>query len=100
MFSEKRKRVYPRGCGGTSHVYGNPAHNQGLSPRVRGNRISVYMGVGNNRSIPAGAGEPTHSLAYPVWVGVYPRGCGGTPQPKAEEIQDEGLSPRVRGNLF
>ena len=30
-------RVYPRVCGGTAGVFGEPVVGQGLSPRVRGN---------------------------------------------------------------
>ena len=50
------------------------------------------------RSIPACAGEPR--AAYPTLDtdAVYPRVCGGTGGYLVQPFQDEGLSPRVRGN--
>ena len=50
--------VYPRACGGTGFVYAQGQRQDGLSPRLRGNRfgddvVSCFVG-----SIPAPAGEP------------------------------------------
>ena len=53
-----RLRVYPRACGGTQAISTDPDALEGLSPRVRGNRVSPH-GLGEyRRSIPARAGEP------------------------------------------
>ena len=51
-------------------------------------------------SIPACAGEPAygHGLGNRLWV--YPRVCGGTSDGGIFQPVKEGLSPRVRGNLF
>ena len=51
---------------------------QGLSPRVRGNRLPVVSPLMGIRSIPARAGEPI--LCHPPASirPVYPRACGGT----------------------
>ena len=50
----------------------------GLSPRVRGNRVNALAKKTHQRSIPAGAGEPTLTRAMVELI--------------------RGLSPRVRGN--
>ena len=91
-------RVYPRGCGGTRVTLRMTVIIPGLSPRVRGNRLSQKSNGSVTRSIPAGAGEPgVRGTALRRCV-VYPRGCGGT-QAIAKQLQIvEGLSPRVRGN--
>ncbi len=48
--------------------------------------------------IPAHAGEPIESIAKPVLNWAYPRACGGTRDPVWNENQQQGLSPRMRGN--
>ena len=50
--------VYPRVCGGTRWLFVRSALFRGLSPRVRGNRISTLWGATETGSIPACAGEP------------------------------------------
>ena len=90
-------RVYPRGCGGTSVVSRYMAFNSGLSPRVRGNR-SMGMAILNMaRSIPAGAGEPSHTPFHAATSKVYPRGCGGTSMLLLPCSSHRGLSPRGAG---
>ena len=71
---------------------------EGLSPRVRGNRVTELGDVGMLRSIPACAGEPRGRGADPPGGRVYPRVCGGTRHGGAGVRRDLGLSPRVRGN--
>ena len=92
-------RVYPRVCGGTGSSLawwralrkgsipacaGEPLMRRrrqalrGLSPRVRGNRVSHVADQS------------------PAWV--YPRVCGGTGDRDKNRRSAEGLSPRVRGN--
>ena len=72
-------RVYPRECGGTLSMVTKKNLRNGLSPRVRGNRLANACYLTPYRSIPASAGEPnlSDSASYPIWV--YPRECGGTP---------------------
>ena len=53
-----RYRVYPRACGGTVSVEYTRAAEAGLSPRLRGNRISSDASFWAFGSIPAPAGEP------------------------------------------
>ena len=74
-------RVYPRRCGGTPAPLSIPASGSGLSPQVRGNRLSLGLGAGLGRSIPAGAGEPQMPGFGRQMPGVYPRRCGGTRPP-------------------
>ena len=58
------------------------------------------MGKRNQRSIPAGAGEPNVYVVPHGEKGVYPRGCGGTNKNRFCARLPGGLSPRVRGNLL
>ena len=70
--------VYPRVCGGTAIVVRLLSSSMGLSPRVRGNRLSHAFSLYYRRSIPACAGEPILNLVQDEQLGVYPRVCGGT----------------------
>ena len=105
-------------CGGTAPQRQRPACQQGLSPRVRGNRRAPAPRWPPPGSIPACAGEPRRSASgrpasrvYPrvcggtleclPWArcaGVYPRVCGGTVLLAIVVASSQGLSPRVRGN--
>ena len=91
-------RVYPRVCGGTGDldIEGGPV--EGLSPRVRGNHPHANYGHALYRSIPACAGEPVASAVQYGMDAVYPRVCGGTRRLPEQVPDQEGLSPRVRGN--
>ena len=93
-----RRRVYPRVCGGTGFRAPALCLRQGLSPRVRGNRLQSCHSRSGMGSIPACAGEPFRHLAPGRISGVYPRVCGGTPDGQPDTIFRRGLSPRVRGN--
>ena len=70
----------------------------GLSPRVRGNRLPLFIDADGAGSIPACAGEPTPPCSLIKTGRVYPRVCGGTPIGQVVTRPDLGLSPRVRGN--
>ena len=52
------QRVYPRVCGGTQGRFSAAERGNGLSPRVRGNRILAAKRQYGAGSIPACAGEP------------------------------------------
>ena len=90
--------VYPRVCGGTLTACVDTSDLQGLSPRVRGNRVVVLYGSPSDRSIPACAGEPPSSEVSQFRHRVYPRVCGGTIAEASGIPAGLGLSPRVRGN--
>ena len=90
--------VYPRVCGGTLPTGFHAPNAEGLSPRVRGNRLDIAAPTTVRRSIPACAGEPTLDGDGTADSPVYPRVCGGTPLPTRRRSKSRGLSPRVRGN--
>ena len=71
-------RVYPRVCGGTPNRIGPWPYASGLSPRVRGNRLTACSINAIPGSIPACAGEPHTESSVPYLHRVYPRVCGGT----------------------
>ncbi len=90
--------VYPRVGGGTTPEVVPAMIVEGLSPRGRGNLCVPIAPASETGSIPAWAGEPhspEHS-AENIWV--YPRVGGGTSTGERLGVQDEGLSPRGRGN--
>ena len=107
--------VYPRECGATSFQGRLGLARPGLSPRVRGNRRVPQVQGSQRGSIPASAGQPTpdtaSTLPYPRECGatsqsswrcpstVYPRECGATVRQVSLNGFQDGLSPRVRGNL-
>ena len=97
-FASQRRGVYPRVCGGTWPKSGPQNCPLGLSPRVRGNRVTKLVNGQRNRSIPACAGEPPLGSCRPRPVRVYPRVCGGTVSADSVISHCPGLSPRVRGN--
>ena len=126
---QQQPPVYPRVCGGTAASAASLAarRSSGLSPRVRGNRrnaqppyrrlpVAVYPRVCGGtailvtyprltltRSIPACAGEPgavTTVVFYVIAQGLSPRVRGNLYDNRARcsDDFDRGLSPRVRGN--
>ena len=93
-------KVYPRVCGGTPRRR-TPRHPpRGLSPRVRGNPLLFQIELSPLRSIPACAGEPRAVPPVRRDAPVYPRVCGGTRSAAERLGRNQGLSPRVRGNLY
>ena len=93
-----RTRVYPRVCGGTGMTPAPTWHEEGLSPRVRGNPLACRPGEAGAWSIPACAGEPASLALSTPQRWVYPRVCGGTAARSTSATSASGLSPRVRGN--
>ena len=75
----RRRRVYPRVCGGTLCIATGASSVVGL--------------------IPACAGEPVAPQRVAQGAEVYPRVCGGTGWRGGMTDRRPGLSPRVRGNL-
>ena len=91
-------QVYPRVCGGTAIRPLVLTPIEGLSPRVRGNRLRAGDSKRTRRSIPACAGEPAPPQGRLIHHQVYPRVCGGTFAVVLPRQAAKGLSPRVRGN--
>ncbi|MBF8271503.1 MAG: hypothetical protein HW380_608 [Magnetococcales bacterium] len=71
-------QVYPRRRGGTYIGSAMPGSSEGLSPQARGNPPRNRCPHREDRSIPAGAGEPFLPLFPPGRSEVYPRRRGGT----------------------
>ena len=94
----RRRRVYPRVCGGTVATELGSNLSRGLSPRVRGNLRNILLNLDSQRSIPACAGEPIQLPRRIKLAEVYPRVCGGTRRVVHAGQHCRGLSPRVRGN--
>ena len=92
------RKVYPRVCGGTYNPDCLRVRDEGLSPRMRGNRLNLDGLCAAARSIPAYAGEPDVSSSDIGGRTVYPRVCGGTPTAPMMYRWPMGLSPRMRGN--
>ena len=72
-----RQAVYPRACGGAPRWTNRTPAYRGLSPRMRGSRVSLGLGAVVIRSIPAHAGEPLARVGTSRLRQVYPRACGG-----------------------
>ena len=71
---------------------------EGLSPRIRGNRVRAPARAVPRGSIPAHTGEPTPQTASQALARVYPRAYGGTCRRRRPTTSCRGLSPRIRGN--
>ena len=94
-----KTRSIPACAGEPLRVMGFPCSRAGLSPRVRGNPPAGALRVPSPGSIPACAGEPFLRDASTGNQKVYPRVCGGTVPSGGIVSPENGLSPRVRGNL-
>ena len=92
--------VYPHVCGGTSERGLAKLDSNGLSPRVRGNRSDRDCVQHHSWSIPTCAGEPGRHGRTDNGRRVYPHVCGGTGAGLPHRESIDGLSPRVRGNLY
>ena len=71
----------------------------GLSPRVRGHPVGKGTAFRILGSIPACAGPPGRAYSAAGRRKVYPRVCGATLIDNSEDLNRNGLSPRVRGHL-
>ncbi len=74
--------------------------SRGLFPRVRGNPPTCGCRARTWRPIPACAGQPVPRARPATSRRAYPRVCGATSGRDEHRGQDDGLSPRVRGNLL
>ena len=70
--------VYPRTYGGTEAASWAIRIVKGLSPHIRGNRVSLLALLFLFGSIPAHTGEPDMRVNYGSDKRVYPRTYGGT----------------------
>ena len=93
-----RTGVYPRVRGGTSESGSADDARYGLSPRARGNLLTLAVRAICFGSIPACAGEPSGRSTRRLTTTVYPRVRGGTGASVRLKDMICGLSPRARGN--
>ena len=91
-------RAYPRACGETRLYAVKPLFNQGLSPRMRGNRTEHKCCAHRRGPIPAHAGKPDDDQPVTPYLRAYPRACGETGESSYDHWSCLGLSPRMRGN--
>ncbi len=91
--------VHPRACG--EHI--PPAMSLlgpgGSSPRLRGTPQIPVANPGNERFIPAPAGNTLGPSPCGRGPAVHPRACGEHPVLSDEEREQFGSSPRLRGTL-
>ena len=91
--------AYPRTCGGALSDAEMKLVEAGLSPHLRGSRVSSFSGVRVSGPIPAPAGEPETILQRQEELRAYPRTCGGARIAARGLRGDPGLSPHLRGSL-
>ena len=101
----RRLRVYPRVCGGTDVGPARPSSRHYLRsiPACAGEPRSIKRAEDRVRSVyPRVCGGTASTCAYGLSISepVYPRVCGGTLRTSLTrfELNQTGLSPRVRGN--
>ena len=92
-------KVYPRVGGATVPALTLPRPGEGLSPRGRGNPHKLFRRHSRQRSIPAWAGQPPRRPGPNPTLTVYPRVGGATVPMTQPDENEDGLSPRGRGNL-
>ena len=89
--------VYPRVGGGNQSRYAIGQRREGLSPRGRGKLQIGGYDDGEDRSIPAWAGETAPYRGGAGCAEVYPRVGGGNVRTLPKRANTRGLSPRGRG---
>jgi len=95
--SVRSASVHPRGCGEHFSVASQPLEHDGSSPRVRGTRYGMRTKLGQERFIPAGAGNTLTKQRWRFRRAVHPRGCGEHGLDALSILSQAGSSPRVRG---
>ena len=92
-----RHPVHPRGCGEQARCSSTTSTSLGSSPRVRGTGSLRPAVAGDDRFIPAGAGNRRPTRWSRPSRPVHPRGCGEQARPSPGDWGICGSSPRVRG---
>ncbi len=89
--------VHPRVCGEHNYYAASAASSSGSSPRMRGTLTSTHEKIGQNRFIPAYAGNMLFTHNARRGGTVHPRVCGEHRKPKTGDLPRYGSSPRMRG---
>ena len=89
--------VHPRACGEQRAVARNTVRQCGSSPRMRGT-VAVDLALqGNQRFIPAHAGNSSAGEITVLSTSVHPRACGEQGMAGLGRARAAGSSPRMRG---
>ena len=88
---------HPRACGANSASDWVEAWRTGSSPRMRGKRLIEVMKEGDDRIIPAHAGQTTELTSLKSTVSDHPRACGANHLQRRNLRLQAGSSPRMRG---
>ena len=91
------RTVHPRVCGELKIPPLGDIDSPGSSPRVRGTRQNRERRNGQNRFIPACAGNSILRTFCRLSITVHPRVCGELRHGAMAELLGPGSSPRVRG---
>ena len=91
--------VYPRWRGEHDEITLTTEQKRGLSPLARGTPPVAQQQRGNQRFIPAGAGNTHGGHSPPKKIPVYPRWRGEHFSPAFTDGAFAGLSPLARGTL-
>ena len=88
---------HPRACGANPRppVRHRPAF--GSSPRMRGKPVHGFRAGGDERIIPAHAGQTSQSSWNSLNEPDHPRACGANVAVVVEQSERAGSSPRMRG---
>ena len=89
--------AHPRVCGENTQPTQRLMRSGGSSPRVRGKRSGVGVGVGLVGLIPACAGKTRAQASYLSGAEAHPRVCGENSSISVGPYWGHGSSPRVRG---
>ncbi len=95
-----RAPVHPRACGEHVEHTGAAEHLSGSSPRLRGTRLGRGFNVGDDRFIPAPAGNTRLQRGRCSRRSVHPRACGEHDPVDDGGNEVRGSSPRLRGTRF
>ena len=90
-------RAHPRACGENIHDSLTRTRTRGSSPRVRGKQFFHPILIVSTGLIPARAGKTTHWCGRWTRCSAHPRACGENEIARAEDVNGNGSSPRVRG---
>ena len=92
-------RAYPRECGENPCRPRRVSRRHGLPPRVRGEPRRASPKKSREGLTPASAGRTSAKRVSTNRSRAYPRECGENPPGQRRGTSNQGLPPRVRGEL-
>ena len=91
---------HPRACGANPRYTSSPPRTDGSSPRMRGKPADKPPTVGQQRIIPAHAGQTCPRVRLRESASDHPRACGANRHSMIWRTLCGGSSPRMRGKLL